>query len=117
MTVLAKQERAALLEWRGSTQSSSSEQGGSYGQYTRTEATTSFPIEATPVAAEEAGERSADAAAVAGDRAAGTHSPAAPGSRLVFRLHSSDLSPHRGIVAGGPPDPRQPYDLEPAPEH
>jgi len=32
MSAWPKQKRAALLEWRGSTQSSSSEQGGSYGQ-------------------------------------------------------------------------------------
>jgi hypothetical protein len=47
MTAWPKQERATLLEWRGSTQSSSSEQGGSRGQYTRTEATSSRPNQAT----------------------------------------------------------------------
>ena len=45
MNAWPKQKQAALLEWRGCTQSSSSEQGGSYGQYTRTEASESRPFQ------------------------------------------------------------------------
>ena len=48
MTAWPKQKRAALLEWRGSSQSSSSEQGGSYGQYTRTEAAAPRPDRQQP---------------------------------------------------------------------
>src|SRR5271165_6089833 len=124
MTVLAKQERAALLEWRGSTQSSSSEQGGSYGQYTRTEATAPRPNQAAfspkstllregaRISKEAAGSRSADAAAGASDRAKGTVGLAPIGSGFVLGFHPSDLLPHCGLVAGGTPYPRHSHHSE-----
>src|ERR1017187_6692752 len=119
MNVWPKQKRAALLEWRGSTQSSSSEQGGSHGQYTRTEATATLPNkavpiptssrfrEAAPVSAAAAGTRSADTATVADDRTAGAAGAATADSGFAFRFHPPDLLPHRGLVAGGPPHRRQ----------
>src|ERR1039457_1638808 len=119
MNVWPKQKRAALLEWRGSTQSSSSEQGGSHGQYTRTEATATLPNkavpiptwsrfrEAAPVSAAAAGTRSADTATGADERTAGAAGAATADSGFAFRFHPPDLLPHRGLVAGGPPHRRQ----------
>src|SRR5262245_27481210 len=118
MTVWPKQERAALLEWRRSTQSSSSEQGGSHGQYTRTEATSSRPRQATVssesmslgegarVSEETAGPRSADATARAGDRAKSTVGPPACGSSHRLGFQPPDLLPDCGLVAGRTPDAR-----------
>src|SRR5262249_3950554 len=124
MTVWPQQERATLLEWRGSTESSSSEQGGSHGQYIHTEATVSHPEQATPpskatslgegasLSKAAAGSRSAGAGAGASDRAKGTFGRAASGPGHELGFQSSDLLPHRGLVAGGIPDSRHSHHSE-----
>ena len=124
MTAWPKQIRATLLEWRGSTHSSSSEQGGSHGQYTYKEATASrpnqpafaskptFPCEGARISKATAGSCSADAAAGASDRAKGTAGLAPIGSGSVLGFHPSHLLPDCGLVAGGTPYPRHSYHSE-----
>src|SRR5579885_1039011 len=112
MTGWPKHKRAALLEWRGYNTSSSSEQGGSHGQYTQSRSAASLPGEAAAPSPATASAGPARTAATAGPRTAGAVGVAPAVARLGRCLHPADLSSLRGVVVGGAADHRQSHDSQ-----
>src|SRR5579885_1734056 len=107
MTGWPKHKRAAWLEGRGYNTSSSSEQGGSHGQYTQSRSAASLPSEAAAPSPATASAGPARTAATAGPRTAGAVGVAPAVARLGRCLHPADLSSLRGVVVGGAADHRQ----------
>src|SRR5260370_15844052 len=108
MSSCTKQKRAALVEWRGLTQSSHSTQGSSYGHYSQGPATQAIETlqASTPQATQSAAARSAAALPTGGTCSFG---PALSPASLRRGLHPSDLLPLLRPVARGGIDHGQPH--------